>query len=390
MAKLLILGAGIYQVPLINKAKKLGHYVIVVSVKGKYPGFNLADKIYYVDTTDKESVLCISKKENIDGILTTGTDVAISTIGFVCDKLGLKGLSYKSAMLSTDKTLMKDAFMNNNVITAKYRVCHDIVETQEVYEQFSKPVILKAVDSSGSRGIVKVNKKDELEDAVRNVMLNTKKDYFIIEEFIEGEEFGAQSMVANGEVVFILPHGDYVFQGETGVPIGHFAPYDIDTNLLQDIQEQIENTVKALEIDNAALNIDFILKDNKPYMLEIGARAGATCLVELVSIFYNIDYYKMLIDIALGNKVEMISDEKIANASMLLYSEKDGVIVSQRDCNKNDFIYEVVFDYKIGEKVRKFNVGPDRIGHVVVKGNDLNEAETNLKTALKNIQIKIE
>ena len=83
MKKLLILGAGIYQVPLINTAKRLGIYTIAASIPGNYPGFELADKIYYENTTDYEAILKIAKEENIDGIVTAGTDVAVITIGNV-------------------------------------------------------------------------------------------------------------------------------------------------------------------------------------------------------------------------------------------------------------------------------------------------------------------
>ena len=57
MKKIMILGAGIYQVPLIKTAKKLGLYTIVVSIPGNYPGFELADKVYYENTVDDEKIL---------------------------------------------------------------------------------------------------------------------------------------------------------------------------------------------------------------------------------------------------------------------------------------------------------------------------------------------
>ena len=86
MKKLIILGAGIYQAPLIRQAKELGLFVIVVSSPGDYPGFALADKVYETDTRDQEGVLEIAQSEKIDGICTSGTDVAVRTIGYVCQK----------------------------------------------------------------------------------------------------------------------------------------------------------------------------------------------------------------------------------------------------------------------------------------------------------------
>jgi carbamoylphosphate synthase large subunit len=103
MKKLMVLGAGISQLPLILTAKRMGLFVIVLSSPGNYPGFAWADQIYYEDTTNIEKVADICRNEHIDGICTTGTDVAVKAIGKVVDKLGLCGVSYEAALLSSNK-----------------------------------------------------------------------------------------------------------------------------------------------------------------------------------------------------------------------------------------------------------------------------------------------
>ena len=123
--KIIILGAGIYQVPLIRKARENGLYTIVCSIPGHYPGFRSADKIYYEDTTDKAKILDIAKKESISAILTTGTDSAVRTIGHVCQKLGLTGVSEQSAIWATDKYLMKQRFSSSGVRTPKSALSSD-------------------------------------------------------------------------------------------------------------------------------------------------------------------------------------------------------------------------------------------------------------------------
>ncbi|MBP3895094.1 MAG: ATP-grasp domain-containing protein, partial [Mogibacterium sp.] len=240
MKKILILGAGIYQVPLIKVAKKLGIYTIVASIPGNYPGFELADKVYYENTTDYRKILSIARREKIDGIVTAGTDVAVITIGKVCDALGFKGLSAEAAELATDKLLMKQCYEKYGVRSAKFRrVTFDDPNYANIISDLKLPVMFKSVDSSGSRGIIKVNSADEFESARNYVLENTRSDYFVVEEYIEGEEFGAQAFVQDGKLEFILPHGDYVFKGDTGVPVGHFAPYNLDPVILEDAREQL-------------------------------------------------------------------------------------------------------------------------------------------------------
>ena len=396
MKKILILGAGIYQVPLIKAARRLGIYSIVVSIPGNYPGFALADKVYYENTTDYAKILEIARDEKIDGIVTAGTDVAVITIGKVCDALGLTGLSEQAAVIATDKLLMKEVYEAGRVRTARYRkVFFDNDNYADQISELTLPLMFKSVDSSGSRGIVKVDSPEQFDSARETVRANTRSDYFIVEEFIDGEEFGAQAFVRNGKIEFILPHGDYVFKGDTGVPVGHFAPYDLSEDVLEDARLQLIGAIKAMKLDNCAINADFIMKDGKTYVLEIGGRSGATCLAELTAIYYDFDYYEKILQTALGEEVNFAPGSAaknggVPNASKLLISDKDGVIVSQTNSNDPDpDICEVQFDYKPGDKVHAFRVGPHRIGHVITKGKSLVEAVELLEKALDNIKIVV-
>lgn len=391
MKKLMIMGAGIYQVPLIKKAKEMGIYTIAVSIPGNYPGFAIADKVVYENTVDYEKVLEVAKREQIDGIVTAGTDVAVITIGKVCDELGLPGLSFEAAKISSNKILMKKRYEEYGVRTARFREVSFDEDMDERVKGLDFPLIFKAVDTSGSRGIVRVNARDEFEAARDIVKASTRSDHFIIEEFIEGEEFGAQAFVYRGEVRFILPHGDYVFHGDTGVPVGHFAPYQLDEAVVVDAKLQLERAIAAMGLDNCAINADFILRDGKTYVLELGGRSGATCLAELVSIYYGYDYYEKLILAALGEDVDFPQTQAVPNASMLLRSDRDGIIRSIENLNAPDpDIYEIQFDYEVGDSVKKFHVGPHRIGHVITKGGTLEKAVEKLNEALAKIKITVE
>ncbi len=391
MKKLMIMGAGIYQVPLIKKAKEMGIYTIAVSIPGNYPGFAYADEVCYENTVDYDKILEVARAKQIDGIVTAGTDVAVITIGKVCDELGLTGLSFEAAKIASNKIRMKKKYEEYGVRTARFREVSFGDDMYETAKDLHFPLIFKAVDTSGSRGIIRVNTKDEFEEARQIVKANTRTDYFIIEEFIEGEEFGAQAFVYHGEVQFILPHGDYVFQGDTGVPIGHFAPYNLEEEIIRDAKVQLEKAIEAMGLDNCAINADFILKDGKTYVLELGGRSGATCLAELVSIYYGFDYYEKLIQAALGEDVQFPQEKAVPNASMLLRSDRDGVIRAMKDHNHPDpDICEIQFDYEVGDTVKKFHVGPHRIGHVITKGGTLDAAVEKLNEALENIEITVE
>lgn len=391
MKKLMIMGAGIYQVPLIRKAREMGIYTIAVSIPGNYPGFAVADEVCHINTVDYEAVLKVAREKQIDGIVTAGTDVAVITIGKVCDELGLKGLSFEAARIASDKMLMKECYEAGGVRSARFRRVGLEEDPRQAVRELSYPLIFKVVDSSGSRGITRVNDPSGIPGAVEAVKATTRKDYYIVEEFLEGEEFGAQAFVYEGKLQFVLPHGDYVFMGDTGVPVGHFAPYELSPQAAADVYDQTERAIRAMKLDNCAINADFIMKDGKTYVLEIGGRSGATCLAELVSIYYGYDYYEKIIQAALGESPRFPQDQAVPNASRLLMSDRDGVIRSIANHNGPDEnIYEIMFDYTVGDPVKKFHVGPNRIGHVITRGTTLQEATDALQKAMDRIEIIVE
>ena len=391
MKKLMIIGAGIYQVPLIKTAKRMGIHTIAVSIPGNYPGFAVADEICHINTVDYEAVLKVAREKQIDGIVTAGTDVAVITIGKVCDELGLKGLSFEAAKVAVDKMLMKTCYEKAGVRTARYRKVRFDEDVFEKIGELEYPLIFKTVDSSGSRGITRVNVPEEIPSAIENARAVTRKDYYLVEEFLIGDEFGAQAFIYDGQLQFVLPHGDYVFTGDTGVPVGHFAPFALSEEMQADVFEQTQKAIQAMGLNNCAVNCDFIMHDGKTYVLELGGRSGATCLAELVSIYYGFDYYEKIIQAALGEKPQFPLDHAVPNASRLLMSDKDGIIRSITNDNPPcDQICEIMFDYTVGDPVKKFRVGPHRIGHVVTKGETLEEAVEVLNRAIANIHITVE
>lgn len=382
MDKILILGAGIYQVPLIKKAKEMGLYTIVSSIEGNYPGFNLADKVYYANTIDINLIKEIARNEKITAICTTGTDVAVQTIGAVCDEFGLCGISEEAAKIATNKLLMKEAFYKGNVRSAEFVKASTIEEAKKGTMTIGLPVMFKAVDSSGSRGIIKVENYEDIEKAFNYSKENTRKNYIIIEKFIQGNEIGVDAFVVDNEIQLLLPHNKLVYNnGDTDVPLGHSFPYECSESLLNDIKEQVTNVIKSVGFNNCAVNMDVLIDEDKAYVIEAGGRAGATCIPELISIHCGFNYYEKMIKCALGEHVDFEVTNYTPCAARLITSNVDGVIkkVNIEKYNLNKSI-DISFDYAIGDNVNKFRVGPDRIGQIIVQSESLDSV---LKTLIK-------
>lgn len=388
MKKVMIVGGGYYQLPLIKKCNELGYFSIVCGIAGNYPGYKYASKWIDIDTFDKDAVLLAAKNEKIDGILLCGSDACMPTIGYVCDNLNLLGPSEQATINASNKAVMKNCFVKNGVRTAKFRKICSLQEADKFAKDYNYYVVLKVVDASGSRGVAIIKSKEGLYEQFPKVFRETKKDYLVIEEYISGVEFGAQAFVSEGKLTFVMPHGDIVYHSESDVPIGHYAPYEKEPELIADITEQLERCVKALGINNTAINADFILHEGKVYVLEIGARAGATCLPELVSCYFNIDYYEYLIRKCIGENIEFKSTDKTAAIVETLISEKTGIVKSIEVEDMPNEVVSLEIYPKRGDKVSVFKTAYDRIGSIVLKGKTVEELRAILDN-LKRDKIKL-
>lgn len=384
---IMILGGGYYNLPLIKKAVELGYFTIVCGIPGDYPGYKVADLWLNVDTFDRQAILNAAKQYHIDAIYATGADTVMPTIGYVNEQLRLIGPTTDSMFAATNKSEMKKRFIAHGVRTAAYQQVSTLEEAISFADAHSYPVVLKVVDACGGRGIAIVHDHEELVRDYGVVRKETKLDYLIIEEFVKGEEFGAQAFVKDGKLTFVMPHGDLVYHGLTDVPIGHYAPYERADELKNDIEKQLYLCIKALGIDNTAINADFILSNGKVYVLEIGARPGATCLPELVSCHYDVDYYEYLLRMCMGEDMVFPHETKYAGWVETLQTQQNGIVKSIEIPAMPKEVQEFNLYPKVGEKVRPFRNAYDRIGTLVLKGETLNDLKAKRDKIVEGIKI---
>ena len=384
----MILGGGRAQLTLIRTAKEMGIRTIVVGIEGNYPGYKIADEYVPMDIFNKEAVARIAKKAGIDGISMVCSDFGLSTIGYVNDQLGLSGISEYAAEVSSNKLKMKELFVKNGVKTARYKIIHNENDVEEASRELIFPLIVKAIDLQGSRGIYICRDKETLKEKYQLSIQESRQDFCIVEEFIEGEEFGAQAFVYNGKVIFVLPHGDKTLKANnTQVPLIHYVPYKEDNiRLTEEIKELCCQSIRALSIDNCAVNIDLIIRDGVPYIIEVAGRAGANCLPELVSTKLGINYYKMVIKAALGDNpipyYEEGNNYPGAVMTRMLFSEVSGTIERIEDCSD-----EIHLFVKVGDSVNKFTNSRDYIGETFCKSQSVEECDKILSDRVLKVNI---
>jgi len=390
--RIMILGAGVYQVPLIKKAQEMGFETIVVSCKGKYPGIDLADIFLDIDTTDVERVTEAAREYGISGVATTGTDVCMPAMGSVVDMLDLPGTGYGAACRSMDKILMKRAFMLAAIPTAAFSAFDDPVEAKRFADHIGYPVMVKTTDSSGSRGITKVTAERRFAFAWERAKSVSRSKQIIVEQYLSGVEFGAQAFVHGDKVAAVFLHGDTVTPAPYFSPIGHSMPSSLTDNQQRKVEEVIEQAVRALGLRDCVSNVDLMLVDGEPMIIEMGARMGATCIPECISVYTGMDVYEHVIALAMGEHRDITVSNRQANAGLLLRSDKTGTVRLldvPEDVLKHPDLIDLQWDISVGDQVCKFKVGPDRIGHILVKANTSQAGERLVECLASQLTITV-
>jgi biotin carboxylase len=392
---LLILGAGFGQVPAIQKAIELGLNVLVVDKNPNAIGMMMVKKSFPIDIIDEIAVLNLAKENNIDGIMTMQTDLPIPVIGLINDKLKLTGVSYQGALNCSNKTQTRLKLKEKGIKQPVFEIVKSYNEAKIAAKKIGYPVIVKSADSSGSRGVTKVDRYENIPRAFKEAINNSRQKYVLVEEYIDGIEFGAQAFSVNGECLKVLLHNDKLASGKFMVPVRHSFPTFINGDQLLNTEKTIKECIKALEINNGPSNIDMIFdkRDGQAKIIEVGARIGATCLPELVEYFSGIDWVKTSILNALGHEVDLKQTLNFPVAAEILEANQDGVlreIIIPDEVKNHKNLIEIEITKKIGDKVSKLRKGTDRIGKIIVKEDSYKKAEKLVSSLKCKVIFKIE
>ena len=301
--KLAIVGASYLQLPLVLKAKELGVRTICFAWEDGAVCRDYADKYYPLSITEKEKILAVCREERIDGITTIATDVAVPTINYVAHELGLIGNSPESGYIATNKSAMREALKKGGVRCPFFQKILSVSDALEAISRTTFPVIVKPCDRSGSMGVTKVDKRDDLPDAVEAALACSFCKEAILEKFVDiAQEISVEGISWRGEH-HVLAITDKVTTGAPHyVELGQHQPSQLPQTILDEAIRQVKLGVKALGIEYGASHPELMIsKDGEVFVTEIGSRMGGDFIgSDLVYLSTGYDFLKGVIEIALG------------------------------------------------------------------------------------------
>ena len=378
MKKVLIIGAGFLQNFVIRKAKTMGYETYAVDADPNAIGFQYADHYRVINIVDQNACLKYARENKIDGVLTAATDYGVLTASYIAEKMGLSGLKYEVAQLIKNKYKVRKCLFENHVDDTEqaYEV-HEGTNIEELAKILTYPVMVKPCDGSGSRGASRVDEPGKLKEACGYAMAGSITHRAEIETFIIGKEYGAESLVVNGEVHVLGVMQKWMTNPPYYAELGHSIPNDLRPEVELKVRDCVANAIKALGVNSGSINMDMLItQEGKVYIIDIGARMGGNMIGPCIIPYgTGVDYMAAMIQNAVGDSVNLNIGEKTAVATKLL-AFNGGVVKKLPDMKKVEekFGVEIYHHLDLGMEINEYHTNLDGCGYIVARSETKEKA----------------
>jgi len=395
MKKLLMLGGSPSQVIAIKKAKELGYYVIVCDYLEDNPGQQFSDEYYNISTMDKESVLKLAKSLSVDGVVCYISDPGIPTAAYVAEKLGLPSFPYEAVEILSNKDLFRVFLQENNFNVPQSKGYSTLEEVKDEFHTFKLPVMIKPVDSSGSRGVSKIDLIELLPEKVEEALCFSRAKRFIIEEYIEkkGYQIGGECFFVNGELAFSRLVNNHFQSNSTNliIPVGDSWPCNLPIHLQGKINSELQRLIKLLNMKTGPLIFEALIdsKENV-YFIDIGVRNSGE-LTQIIKQVDGIDLVEYTIKAALNEDCrDLVNIEpREYGAIYIILNEKEGLfkgIEIEEGFRKDNLVEATLINILYGSKIEKNKY----LGTILLKFSSMIEMLDKMDNMKNYIKVFVE
>ena len=389
--KLMLLGGIRYLLPVIEAAHKLGAYVITADYLPDNIAHKYSDEYVNVSIIDREAVLKVAREKQIDGILSFGVDPGVVTAAYVADKMGLPSPPLASVEILQNKDKFRDFLEANGFNCPKRYQPNDEIEY---------PVIVKPVDSAGSKGCSRVDSPSELASAIEYARSESHSGRIIIEQFLElaGRQTGSDCFSVNNELVYCTFGSQYfdVGAGNDYAPIANVWPAVMPHDKQLELRTELQRLVELLDLGTTILNVETRVATNgKAYIMEVSPRGGGNRIAEVLRYATNQDLIMANVCAALGmNDLVCITEAKYngAWAYYVLHSSKNGTLLTTVGIEvnfKRAHVVELDEWFSPGDRVSSFTGANQSLGTMILKFDNSKDAEQSLTTSKDWLSINV-
>ena len=399
MKKLMLLGGIRYLLPVIKAAHEQGYYVITADYLPDNIAHKYSDEYVNVSIIDKEAVLKVAQEKQIDGIMSFGVDPGVVSAAYVAEEMGLPfQCSYEASCILQDKSRFRQFLSEHGFNCPKAKGYDDIDKALRDADAFSWPVIVKPVDSAGSKGVTEVFRKEDLRRAIETASAVSISKHFIIEDYLvaEGQSSGSESFFVKGELRYNAFY-DQLFELNSPnpfVPMVEQWPSMKDGTVLDDVRRQLQRLGVIMGFGTGLFNVEWRVSGGKVYLMEISPRAGGNRLAEILN-------YATDVDIIMAETLKSVGmeygnvHEPNYNGNYAIYnlhSNRHGRFAGLAidPAFEKRYLIEKEVRVEVGDTVEPFAGANTSIGTLFLRTDTRQEMDDILKNIDKYINIVLE
>ena len=393
MAKIMVIAGGDWQIELIKKAKKMGHYVICSNLYEDSPAFPYADACELANVLDKEKNLEIANKYKPDAVISDQSDIAVPTVAYLNEKLGLKGIGIEKANLFTDKSLQREYCSSHGIAIPEYTICKTPEDADSMLDKYGK-IIIKPIDSQSSRGVFTIESKEQLREKYQETLSwSNREKTFLAEQYIDGDEFTIDGLVINGHHYPLCVSVKEMYPCNPNISRVQSYSYLSDRHDYDLLRKTNKNLIESIGLPMGLTHSEYRFHNGTFYLIEAGARGGGSNLSgKIVPYMSEIDNYEYLIKEALGEEVdESAVADKIFNKDkyviMRFFDFDEGTVKSVEGVDylrNHPMLIDYQLNLKPGDTLQHPKYGRLRPGHFIIgstgKDSVIAESEKILDT----------
>lgn len=396
MAKVMVIAGGDWQIELIKKAKSMGHYVICSNLYENSKAFPYADACEVANVLDKEKNLEIAKKYMPDAVISDQSDIAVPTVAYLNEQLGLRGIGVNKADLFTDKALQREFCKKYGIAVPDFKLCESLDDANLMLEKYEK-IIIKPIDSQSSRGVYTITSKEQLEARYQEtISWSNRKKVFLAEEYIDGDEFTIDGLVVNGHHYPLCISVKEMYPENPNISMMQSYSYSSSRHDYDLLRKTNKELIEKMGLPMGLTHCEYKAHAGKFYLIEAGARGGGSNLSgKIVPFMSGIDNYEYLIHEALG---EPVDEEFVRNKT---FSEERYVVMRFFDFGEGtvehvegiSFLknHPMLIDYQLeikpGDQLKAPKYGRLRPGHFIIGGDDKESVMREATNILETVKV---
>lgn len=285
----LFLGGAEIMIPALKFAKEIGFHVILNDMNFNASGKKLADVFINFDSSDYQSLSkwVLMNKHKFDiSFCYCGGDHGLLTAAIIHNIMQIPSNTIESTFNGLDKGLMKQCWAQNikiNFPTSSVIRSQNDLDKELINYDF--PLVIKPVDSSGSRGVTIVNSKKKVNQAFKMAKKYGMSGDVLIEEYLEGQHVDVNGILYDGELYPMGIAERYFTKSPFPVPKYGVFPYKSSPEMKANIYQQLKMSALSMGLTNGPVKADAVICDNKPYIYEVTPRFHGDILTSGVMSF---------------------------------------------------------------------------------------------------------